>query len=73
VRKRRANPDDSILSALIAAEEEGDRLSSGEIVRMAFLLLVAGFETLLVLRGFESVPVRARQMASPSAAQRRTR
>ena len=29
VRERRANPDDSILSALIAAEEEGDRLSSG--------------------------------------------
>jgi cytochrome P450 len=51
VRERRANPDDSILSALIAAEEEGDRLSSGEIVRMAFLLLVAGFETTVNLIG----------------------
>ena len=27
VRERRADPDDSILSALIAAEEEGDRLT----------------------------------------------
>jgi len=39
VRERRAHPDDSILSALIAAEEEGDRLSSGELVSTALLLL----------------------------------
>jgi cytochrome P450 len=51
VRQRRADPDDSLLSALIAAEEEGDRLSSGEVVRMAFLLLVAGFETTVNLLG----------------------
>jgi cytochrome P450 len=51
VRERRANPDDTILSALIAAEEEGDRLSSGEVVRMAFLLLIAGFETTVNLIG----------------------
>src|ERR1700722_9715033 len=51
VRERRANPDDSILSALIAAEEEGDRLSPGEVVRMAFLLLIAGFETTVSLIG----------------------
>ncbi|HET7173654.1 MAG TPA: cytochrome P450 [Nocardioidaceae bacterium] len=51
VRKRRANPDDSILSALIAAEEQGDRLSSGEVVSMALLLLVAGFETTVNLIG----------------------
>jgi cytochrome P450 len=51
VRDRRAHPDDSILSALIAAEEEGDRLSSGEVVRMAFLLLIAGFETTVNLIG----------------------
>jgi len=55
VRERRANPDDTILSALIAAEEEGDRLSSGEIVRMALLLLVAGFETTVNLIGNGSV------------------
>ena len=51
VRERRAHPDDTILSALIAAEEEGDRLSSGEVVRMAFLLLIAGFETTVNLIG----------------------
>jgi cytochrome P450 len=51
VRERRANPDDTILSALITAEEEGDRLTSGEVVRMAFLLLIAGFETTVNLIG----------------------
>jgi cytochrome P450 len=51
VRERRANPDDSILSALIAAEEQGDRLSSGEVVSTALLLLVAGFETTVNLIG----------------------
>jgi cytochrome P450 len=51
VGKRRADPDDSLLSALVAAEEEGDRLSSGELVSTALLLLVAGFETTVNLIG----------------------
>jgi cytochrome P450 len=51
IRARRADPDDSILSALITAEEEGDRLSPGELVRMALLLLIAGFETTVNLIG----------------------
>jgi cytochrome P450 len=51
VRERRANPDDSILSALIAAEEEGDRLSPGEVVSTALLLLIAGFVTTANLIG----------------------
>ncbi|MGH3294473.1 MAG: cytochrome P450, partial [Trebonia sp.] len=51
VRERRANPDDSILSALIVAEEEGDRLTSGEVVNTAFVLLIAGFETTVNLIG----------------------
>jgi cytochrome P450 len=51
VRQRRADPDDSILSALIAAEEEGDKLSPGEVVSTALLLLVAGFETTVNLIG----------------------
>ncbi|HEX5116806.1 MAG TPA: cytochrome P450 [Pseudonocardiaceae bacterium] len=51
VRERRADPDDSILSALITAEDEGDRLSSGEVVSTALLLLIAGFETTVNLIG----------------------
>jgi cytochrome P450 len=51
VRERRAHPDDSILSALIAAEQEGDRLSSGEVVSTALLLLIAGFVTTVNLIG----------------------
>jgi cytochrome P450 len=51
VRQRRADPDDSILSALIAAEDEGDRLTSAEVVSTALLLLVAGFETTVNLIG----------------------
>ena len=51
VVKRRASPDDSILSALIAAEEEGDKLTEAELVDTAFVLLVAGFETTVNLIG----------------------
>ncbi len=51
VRKHRADPDDSLLSALVAAEEDGDRLSSAELVSTALLLLVAGFETTVNLIG----------------------
>jgi cytochrome P450 len=51
VRERRAKPDDGILSALIAAEEDGDRLSSGEVVNLAALLLLAGFITTANLIG----------------------
>jgi cytochrome P450 len=51
VERRRAEPDGSILSALVAAEEEGDRLTADELVAMALLLLVAGFETTVNLIG----------------------
>ena len=49
--KRRADPDYSLLSALIAAEDDGDRLSSTELVSTALLLLVAGFKTTVNLIG----------------------
>jgi cytochrome P450 len=51
VEARRADPDDSLLSSLIAAEEEGDRLTQDELVSTALLLLVAGFETTVNLIG----------------------
>ncbi len=49
VDRKRASPGDDILSALIHAEEAGDRLSEDELVAMVFLLVVAGFETTLHL------------------------
>ena len=51
VQKHRAHPDQSLLSELVAAEEEGDRLSAGELVSTALLLLIAGFETTVNLIG----------------------
>jgi cytochrome P450 len=36
---------DDLLSALIQAQDEGDRLNTGELISMVFLLLVAGHET----------------------------
>jgi cytochrome P450 len=51
VAERRADPDQSLLSALVAIEEDGDRLSSAELVSTALLLLVAGFETTVNLIG----------------------
>jgi cytochrome P450 len=61
VRKRRADPDDSLLSALIAAEDEGDRLSSAELVSTALLLLIAGFETTVNLIGNGTVALLGEQ------------
>jgi cytochrome P450 len=61
VGRRRADPDDSLLSALIAAEDEGDRLTSGELVSTALLLLVAGFETTVNLIGNGTVALLGEQ------------
>ncbi len=41
----RHEPNDGLLTALVQAEEAGDRLSSDELLAMAFLLLIAGHET----------------------------
>ncbi len=49
VARKRAEPGDDILSELIQAEEEGDRLSEDELVAMVFLLIIGGFETTLHL------------------------
>lgn len=51
ISERRDHPDDTLLSAMIAAEEEGDRLSFEELVSTCVLLLVAGFETTVNLIG----------------------
>jgi cytochrome P450 len=45
IARRRAEPRDDLVSALIAAEDAGDRLSHAELLSMLFLLLVGGHET----------------------------
>ncbi|UUN27406.1 cytochrome P450 [Streptomyces sp. FIT100] len=48
---KRAAPEDDMLSDLVIATDEGERLSSDELIAMAFLLLVAGHETTVNLIG----------------------
>jgi cytochrome P450 PksS len=48
---RRAQPDEGLITALVAAEQSGDRLSQDELVGMVFLLLLAGHETTVNLIG----------------------
>jgi cytochrome P450 len=45
IEERRASPRDDVVSVLVAAEEEGDRLSHDELLANLILLLVAGHET----------------------------
>ena len=45
VARKRSNPGDDILTGLIHAEEDGERLTEDELVAMVFLLVVAGYET----------------------------
>jgi cytochrome P450 len=45
VSLRRREPGPDLISALVAAEEEGDRLTEDELLTMAALLFAAGFET----------------------------
>jgi cytochrome P450 len=49
--ERRAHPRDDLLSALLAAEEAGDRLSDEELRATVVLLFVAGHETTMNLIG----------------------
>src|ERR1700722_5305881 len=45
ITARRADPRDDLLSALIAIEEEGDRLSTDEMAMLAQAVLMAGTDT----------------------------
>ena len=51
VRRRRAAPQDDLVSALVHAEAAGDHLNEDELVAMVFVLLVAGHETTVNLIG----------------------
>jgi cytochrome P450 len=43
IRHKRAVPDDDLISELVAARDQGDRLSEEELTSLAFLILVAGY------------------------------
>ena len=45
IAERRSQPRDDLLSDLISAEEEGDRLSTDELLSMANAILLAGTDT----------------------------
>jgi pimeloyl-[acyl-carrier protein] synthase len=51
IAARQGQPRDDLISGLLAAEEQGDRLSRGELLSMCVLLLVAGHETTTNLIG----------------------
>ena len=51
VAEKRGHPGDDLLSGLVLAEAEGDRLSENELLSMMFLLIVAGHETTVNLIG----------------------
>lgn len=51
IADRRAHPGPDLLSALIAAEDDGRRITDEELLRFAFLLLIAGYETTTKLIG----------------------
>jgi cytochrome P450 len=47
----RKHPRPGLMTALVQAEQDGDRLSEDELLAMAFLLLLAGHETTVHLLG----------------------
>jgi cytochrome P450 len=51
IERRRRDPGDDLLSALIAAEEGGDRLTETELLATGLFLLIAGHETTVNLIG----------------------
>ena len=51
IEERRSKPGDDMLTVLIRAEEDGDKLSMEELITQCVGLLVAGFETTIGLIG----------------------
>ncbi len=49
VARRRAEPQDDLVTALVQAEEAGDKLSEDELIGMIAFLIVAGYETTMGL------------------------
>ncbi|GAA0682713.1 cytochrome P450 [Kitasatospora atroaurantiaca] len=51
IERKRAEPADDVLSAMIAARDDQDRLSEDELTSLAFLVLFAGYENTVQLIG----------------------
>lgn len=51
IAERRREPRDDLISALVQAEEAGDKLNEHELIATLFLLLIAGYETTVNLIG----------------------
>jgi cytochrome P450 len=51
IETRRRQPGDDLLTALVAVEDEGERLSHDELIAIVILLLIAGHETTANLIG----------------------
>ncbi|MFI5806268.1 cytochrome P450 [Streptomyces sp. NPDC051561] len=67
IEDKRSSPGEDLLSGLVKArEEDGDRLTSDELVGMAFLLLVAGHETTvnLISNGVRALLAHPDQLAA---------
>lgn len=64
--QRRAAPDDGMISALLEASEDGDRLNGDEVIAMIYLLMLAGHDTTANLIGSSAVSL----MEHPDQAER---
>ena len=51
IRRKRDEPQDDLLTALVQANDGGDCLSEDELIAMVFILLIAGHETTVTLAG----------------------
>jgi cytochrome P450 len=62
---KRADPADDLISALVRAEEDGDRLDEDELLSMVFVLIVAGHVTTvnLIANGVYALLTNPEQLA----------
>ncbi|MBO0879683.1 MAG: cytochrome P450 [Mycobacterium sp.] len=51
IADKRAHPREDMLTELVSATDAGDRLTNSELLSMAFLLIIAGYETTVNLIG----------------------
>ena len=66
--QRRQAPVGDLLSALVAASEDGDRLTADELVQLTLQLLAAGYEsTASQIANFTYALLRARPELMPNA------